>query len=257
MTVTTKKPVSGPFIANGSNRSWDFQFKIQDASQITIIVRDANGQNEQQFDTGIDVAPQYLNNDTGGKAVFPAAGQPAIEKNKVVLVARIVPFHQPNRIGNQGRYYAETHEDTFDLLEMQIQQIAAILERAVKVPDGAVAPIFNVPSPSNLLFVDDSGTVIESETGHNEKSLREDGDRALGIRIDGLVSVVAGEADRAEKAADRSEAARDESEYHAQVSHDLVEAAVAGFQGFVDGMGYDFGWLSSDMTYFNRDWGTL
>lgn len=54
----------------------------------------------------------------------------------------------------------------------------------------------------------------------------------------------------AEAEADRSDAA-------ASAASDLVAAATAGFQGFVDGMGYDFGRITQSMTYFNRDFGRI
>jgi len=37
----------------------------------------------------------------------------------------------------------------------------------------------------------------------------------------------------------------------------LVQAAVSGFQGFIDGVGYDFGVVYDNITYFNRDFGSI
>jgi len=37
----------------------------------------------------------------------------------------------------------------------------------------------------------------------------------------------------------------------------LVQAAVSGFQGFTDGVGYDFGVVYDNITYFNRDFGSI
>lgn len=119
----------------------------------------------------------------------------------------------------------------------------------------------------------DRGRATESVAGglKAEIAARKAGDEALGIRIDNLLSDVDLIADRAENEANRaedeanrsdagagrSESAALESENHAQISHALVEAAVAGFQGFTEGMAYDFGWVNDPMTYFNRDWGTI
>ncbi len=40
-------------------------------------------------------------------------------------------------------------------------------------------------------------------------------------------------------------------------SEDLVTQATSGFVGFQDGIGYDFGIITSPMTYFDRDWGLI
>jgi hypothetical protein len=37
----------------------------------------------------------------------------------------------------------------------------------------------------------------------------------------------------------------------------LVQQATAGFSGFLDGQGYDFGSIAESTTYFDQDWGTL
>lgn len=40
-------------------------------------------------------------------------------------------------------------------------------------------------------------------------------------------------------------------------AHSLVIQATAGFVGFVDGLGYDFGSITQTTTYFDQDWGSL
>ena len=257
MTVTTKKPLSGPFVSDGINRNWNFNFKIVDAGHLVIIVRNKDGSEEKTISSGIEVDNSYLDADNGGVAVYPASGFPAIEAGKIVFTSRIVPLHQPNRIGNQGRYYPETHEKTFDLLEMQIQQIQGQFDLAIKSSVGTKPPTLIADAPSKLLYINKDGDLVSSSTTPDENILRENGDAALSARLDGYMGDINKGVEAANDAADRSKASANESEYHAMVSHELVEAAVAGFQGFVDGMGYDFGWINSEMTYFNRDLGTL
>lgn len=257
MTVTTKKPLSGPFVSDGINRNWNFNFKLADVGHLVIIVRNPDSSEGQEITSGISVGSQYLNTDNGGVAVYPAVGQPPITAGKIVFTSRVVPLHQPNRIGNQGRYYPETHEKTFDLLEMQIQQIQEQVDLAIKSAVGTKPPTLIAGSPSNLLYINKNGDLASSTTPPNENILREQGDASLSARLDGYMGDINKGVEAANAAADRSDASAKESEYHAMVSHELVEAAVAGFQGFVDGMGYDFGWINSEMTYFNRDLGTL
>lgn len=37
----------------------------------------------------------------------------------------------------------------------------------------------------------------------------------------------------------------------------LVTQATAGFIGFIDGLGYDFGSVTTSTTYFDQDWGSI
>lgn len=43
----------------------------------------------------------------------------------------------------------------------------------------------------------------------------------------------------------------------AATAEDLVEQASAGFIGFQDNQGYDFGSIATPTTYFDQNWGTL
>ena len=40
-------------------------------------------------------------------------------------------------------------------------------------------------------------------------------------------------------------------------AEDLVTQATAGFIGFTDGLGYDFGSITTSTTYFDQDWGSV
>lgn len=70
------------------------------------------------------------------------------------------------------------------------------------------------------------------------------------MHAEAAAGAAASSAMHAEAEADRSDAA-------ASAASDLVAAATAGFQGFVGGMGYDFGRITQSMTYFNRDFGRI
>ncbi|WP_114214218.1 hypothetical protein [Ochrobactrum sp. 3-3] len=83
-----------------------------------------------------------------------------------------------------------------------------------------------------------------------ETAERQAADDALHQQIDGIIPTVAGLTARAEAAAESSEA-------FAGAAQQLVQDATAGFQGFVDGIGYDFGFITQSMTYFDRDFGSI
>lgn len=75
-------------------------------------------------------------------------------------------------------------------------------------------------------------------------------DLAIHAQIDGIIPAVTDLTARAEAAAESSESS-------AIAASDLVEAATSGFQGFIDGIGYDFGFITQPMTYFDRDFGSI
>lgn len=136
MTVTNTTPVSGPHTADGLNRDWQFTFKVVAVEHMALRITDADGLNPEVITAGFTIAENYLDKNDGGYVRYPIAPEPALTAGRIVRPYRVMPYMQPNRIGNQGGYYPQTHEQTFDLLSMQIQQCAEALERSVKVPIG-------------------------------------------------------------------------------------------------------------------------
>ncbi|MQB43392.1 hypothetical protein [Rhizobium sp. ICMP 5592] len=88
-------------------------------------------------------------------------------------------------------------------------------------------------------------TALQSET-----IARTAADTVINARIDVIVGTVEGYTSRAEAAAEEAEGA-------ANAAHQLVIEATAGFSGFLDGQGYDFGYITDATTYFDQNWGTI
>lgn len=67
-----------------------------------------------------------------------------------------------------------------------------------------------------------------------------------------------GVADRSSRHwATRSSLSADDAEASSVAAADLVADATSGFSGFIDGLGYDFGSITSAVTYFDQDWGSI
>lgn len=105
-----------------------------------------------------------------------------------------------------------------------------------------------VESEAELWAALPRGDVVREAAARAEDAAEAAGASALAA--EGAAEAAASSAMHAEAEADRSDAA-------ASAASDLVAAATAGFQGFVDGMGYDFGRITQSMTYFNRDFGRI
>ena len=72
--------------------------------------------------------------------------------------------------------------------------------------------------------------------------------------VEGVVETLAAQAQTAQAAAAAAQASAENAASSAQ---NLVEAATAGFTGFEDGLGYDWGHISDATTYFDQDWGSI
>jgi len=83
-----------------------------------------------------------------------------------------------------------------------------------------------------------------------EIATRAEADAVINTRLDDMVSTIGDFTTRAEVAADESEAA-------ANAAQVLVLEATAGFSGFQDGLGYDFGYITDPTTYFDQNWGLI
>ena len=139
MTVSPNSPVTGPIIADGVQVLFPFEFKITAASQLRLRITDADGSNGIETGSNITVDPMYINQNNGGNLGYAPGGIP-VTAGKIVYSFREVAYSQPVRIGNQGGFFPETHEEAFDLLSMQIQQLNEGLSRALVVHIGGTAP---------------------------------------------------------------------------------------------------------------------
>lgn len=139
MTVNSKKPVTGPTLSDGVKIDWPFDFKITDASQMTLVIRDLTSLAEEIVTSGLTVDDAYINNDTGGYVRYSPGGD-AVPDGKAVFAVRQVPYSQPVRIGNQGPFWPETHENAFDNLSMQVQQVKEAQDRSLGVGVGEEPP---------------------------------------------------------------------------------------------------------------------
>ena len=139
MTIPANTLVSGPYVPDGVNTTWDFDFKVTDATQLVLILVDPDGV-ETEVTSGFTVPADDIGTDDGGTITYPTSGGPLeFSAYEEVYVTRAVPYTQPNKIGNQGNFYPQTHEDTMDLLAMQVQQLDERLDRTVTVPVSASA----------------------------------------------------------------------------------------------------------------------
>lgn len=129
MTIPSETNRSGPYSCNGATTSFPYAFKIYDEAHIRVILTDPAGF-ETDLTLGTDYSVSGAGSDGGG-AVTTAAAYAA--GNKITLVLN-VPFTQSTDLENQGAYFAETIERSFDLLTQQTLQLRELVARSVVLP---------------------------------------------------------------------------------------------------------------------------
>lgn len=128
MTVTTTIS-SKNFDTNGATTVFPFNFKFFKNADIVAIWIDPDGV----------VTPLTLDSDyTVSGAGAPAGGSittigPPLGAGKLTVARRLTP-QQLTDLRNQGAYFAEIHEDAFDLMTMLIQQALDGNDRAITFP---------------------------------------------------------------------------------------------------------------------------
>lgn len=130
MTVsTTTNEVS--YDGTGGLASWPVPFRFFDDTDLTVTKIDAQD-NSTVLVLGTDYTVTGAGNLEGG-TVTPAAALPVGQK---VIISRILAAVQETDLRNQGRFFAQIHEDVFDYLTMLIQQTQEGLSRALLRPLG-------------------------------------------------------------------------------------------------------------------------
>lgn len=123
MTVLNVPPIGGPYVADGVEREWDYPFRADQLSHLYLVLTDPLTDLETTVLDGFSATG--LGDYEGGTITYPILGEgDPLAEDLIVTVYRAVPYDQPTRIGNQGRFFPATHEDAFDYLSMQIQQLA-------------------------------------------------------------------------------------------------------------------------------------
>jgi hypothetical protein len=137
LEITTTKVIRD---GDGNATSFAFPFVIFDASDLTVIHIDPNGV-ETLLDQGIDysITPAGAYPSVGS-ITYPIAGSP-LPTGQSLLLLRATPKTQDTKLRNQGGYFAEVQEMTFDRVTAMIQEVGEAVDRSVKVPAGSTVDV--------------------------------------------------------------------------------------------------------------------
>lgn len=139
ITVSSNKVT---FLGNGATTVFAYSFAMPAGSD-RLYFTDATGAqtliaSQNYTITGVG-QPTYGGGPQGGTVTYPLSGSPIPVGTSLTLL-RMVADTQPNSFVNQGGLWPQVVEQSDDNLEMQIQQIAEIVSRALVVSVSELGP---------------------------------------------------------------------------------------------------------------------
>ncbi|AVA40353.1 hypothetical protein C3Z14_10155 [Proteus mirabilis] len=170
MTVSTELSHE-EYVGNGVTTDFDFRFRIFEGKHLIVVVADSDGI-ETTLKNGTDYTIVGAGSYHGGKVVL---NKPLAQGWKILL-ERDLPVVQETDLRNQGKFFAEVHEDAFDYLTMLIQKALGTFSLSLRKPtylsnyyDAKGNCIINLASPkvggdaTNKDYVDNSIKDIDSK----------------------------------------------------------------------------------------------
>ncbi|WP_210515189.1 glycosyl hydrolase family 28-related protein [Pantoea ananatis] len=138
---------------NGTATTFPYRFRVLKDSHMIVTVSDLSG-NLIVLRQGVDYDITGVGNVSGGSVILRSP----LQKGYSISLDRDLPAVQETDLRNQGRFFAETHEDAFDYLTMLVQKVSSFFTRALKKPsfiakyyDAEGNQISNLGDPANDL----------------------------------------------------------------------------------------------------------
>ena len=200
------------YLGNGSRTAFPFTFRIIDATDVKLLLIDADG-------TETDITADYFVDTVNSTVHYPGyapgaepseADQPApVQEGQRLVVYRELPVTQEKDLGEKWPFFEI--ELALDKLTMLIQGISGIWNRCLRVTVGQAAthPDFdyNIPIETGKTFrVKDDGTGFELT--EDPKAAREAAEAAQAAAVEAQGKAEDAK-DAAEEASDNAEAALD------------------------------------------------
>jgi hypothetical protein len=143
-------PNFATYIGDGVTTVFAYDFRIPTLDNVEVsIIQLSDGAQTILTPADYTITGVSIDNYAGGTVTYPLSGSPLASTHRI-YIRRIAPLTQPTDLRNQGGYYPETVEFTFDWLEFQIQMLSELLGRAALSPPGEEG-ITIVPGPSGWL----------------------------------------------------------------------------------------------------------
>lgn len=173
MTVSTELSHE-EYTGNGVTTDFDFRFRIFEAKHLVVSIADQDG-TERILMNGTDYTLRGVGSYRGGKVILKMP----LATGWKIGIARDLPAVQETDLRNQGKFFAEVHEDAFDYLTMLIQKSLGFLSLCLRKPsfisdhyDAKGNKISNLGKPVKDGDAVDLGTMKEHISAKDKRSLR-------------------------------------------------------------------------------------
>ena len=128
MTVSTEVD-HNEYTGNGVTTSFPYTFRIFQKSDLVVQVVDLN-ENITELILDTDYIVTGAGGYNGGNVILSKA----LVNGYQISISRELPVTQDTDLRNQGKFFAEVHEDAFDKLTMLIQQAISWLRLSLRKP---------------------------------------------------------------------------------------------------------------------------
>ncbi|EOU4306029.1 hypothetical protein ACOJGU_002433, partial [Escherichia coli] len=128
MTVSTEVD-HNEYTGNGVTTSFPYTFRIFNKSDLVVQVVDLD-ENIAVLALDTDYTVTGAGGYNGGNVILSKA----LANGYQISISRELPVTQETDLRNQGKFFAEVHEDAFDKLTMLIQQVRSWFGLALRKP---------------------------------------------------------------------------------------------------------------------------
>lgn len=155
------------YTGNGSASALPYTFRIFSDTDLRVTVRDINAGVETTLIKGTDYTVDGVGNSGGGNVNLVNSGQAWLSAGKLATgykatLRRVRPLTQTTDIRNQGDFFPEIHEDSFDHAVMIAQQHEDTIGRSIKLPETVPSTDFNPTLPATLGLFPGSSIIINA-----------------------------------------------------------------------------------------------
>jgi hypothetical protein len=137
MTVSSIVPVNN-YTGNGSSTTFDFDFLIENESELVVTHKNINAGNETVLTLGIDYSINETGNRNGSYITFPlqTSSYNILSTEEMITLSLSLPIKQESEFENSANLNLSVLEWTFDYIVRILQILTRKVERAVKVQEG-------------------------------------------------------------------------------------------------------------------------
>lgn len=128
-------------LGDGTTTAFGFSFIGAVAADIVVSVTDTSGTvtvlDPSLYTIVLNAADPGQLWGVGGTVTYPLSGSP-LPVGATITMTRSLPYVQEIPISNQGAFYPDAVEEALDLLDMQIQQLAQLIQSGTGSASGTV-----------------------------------------------------------------------------------------------------------------------